>query len=41
LYQDPGADYLERRDDPVVEPKRLVRQIEALSFGVTTAKSAA
>jgi transposase len=29
LYQDPGADYFERRHDPVVEAKRLQRRIEA------------
>ncbi len=31
LYQDPGADYFERRHDPAIEAKRLQRRIEALS----------
>jgi len=39
LYEDPGADYFERRHDPSVEAKRLQRRIEALGFAVTSAKS--
>ena len=35
LYQDPGADYFERRHDPAVEAKRLARRIEALGFDVS------
>jgi transposase len=41
LYQDPGADYLERRHDPVVEAKRLARRIEALGFEVSLNQTAA
>ena len=41
LYQDPGADYFERRHDPVVEAKRLARRIEALEFDVSFNEKAA
>ena len=41
LYQDPGADYFERRHDPAVEAKRLQQRIEALGFDVTVSKKAA
>jgi hypothetical protein len=41
LFEDPGADYFERRHDPAVEAKRLARRIEALGFEVTIEKSAA
>jgi hypothetical protein len=41
LYDDPGADYFDRRHDPVIEAKRLARRIEALGFDVTIEKSAA
>ena len=41
LYQDPGADYFERRHDPAVEAKRLQRRIEALGFSVTITEKAA
>jgi transposase len=41
LYQDPGADYFERRHDPVLEAKRLQRRIEALGFDVTLSPKAA
>jgi transposase len=41
LYDDPGADYFERRHDPSVEAKRLGQRIEALGFDVTITKSAA
>jgi transposase len=34
-YDDPAADYFERRHDPAVEAKRLQRRIEALGFAVT------
>ena len=34
-YDDPGADYFERRHNPAIEAKRLARQIEALSFDVS------
>lgn len=40
-YQDPGADYFERRNDPSVEAKRLARRIEALGFTVTIGDQAA
>jgi len=35
VYDDPGADYFERRHDPAVEAKRLQARIEALGFDVT------
>jgi len=41
LYDDPGADYFERRNDPVREAKRLQRRIEALGFEVTIGEKAA
>jgi transposase len=41
LYQDPGADYFERRHDPAIEAKRLQRRIEALGFAVTIEEKAA
>ena len=41
LYQDPGADYFERRHDPAIEAKRLQRRIEALGFAVTISEKAA
>jgi transposase len=41
FYQDPGADYFERRHDPAVEAKRLARRIEALGYDVTLIEKAA
>lgn len=41
LYDDPGADYFERRHDPAVEAKRLARRIEALGFDVSLIEKAA
>jgi transposase len=41
LFEDPGADYFERRHDPVVEAKRLARRIEALGFDVSLIEKAA
>ena len=41
LYEDPGADYFERRHDPAVEAKRLARRIEALGFDVSLTEKAA
>lgn len=41
LYQDPGADYFQRRHDPAVEAKRLARRIEALGYQVTVNPKAA
>jgi hypothetical protein len=32
IYEDPGADYFERRHDPAVEAKRLQARIEALGY---------
>ena len=41
LYEDPGADYFERRHDHAVEAKRLQARIEALGFDVTLTPKAA
>jgi transposase len=41
LYQDPGADYFQRKHDPLVEAKRLTRRIEALGYTVTLNQQAA
>lgn len=41
LYQDPGADYFQRRHDPAVEAKRLQRRVEALGYQVTLTETAA
>ena len=41
LYEDPGADYFERRHDPAAEAKRLQHRIEALGFAVTITEKAA
>jgi transposase len=41
LYDDPGAQYFERRQDPAVEAKRLQARIEALGYEVTLAPKAA
>jgi transposase len=41
VYEDPGADYFERRHDPAVEAKRLQARIEALGFDVTVIPKAA
>ena len=41
FYEDPGADYFERRHDPVLEAKRLQTRIEALGFVVTMTPMAA
>ena len=41
IYEDPGADYFERRQDPAVEAKRLARRIEALGFDVSVIEKAA
>jgi len=40
-YEDPGADYFERRQDPAREAKRLQRRIEALGYSVTLSATAA
>jgi transposase len=41
FYEDPGADYFQRRHDPVAELKRLTRRIEALGFDVILNEKAA
>ncbi|MDA8399189.1 MAG: IS110 family transposase, partial [Actinomycetota bacterium] len=41
LYDDPGADYFDRRKDPGIEAKRLKRRIEALGFDVTVTEKVA
>ena len=41
LYEDPGSDYFDRRNDPVREAKRLQHRIEALGFEVTITERAA
>ena len=41
VYDDPGADYFERRHDPAVEVKRLARRIEALGFDVAVTEKVA
>jgi transposase len=41
LFEDPGANYFERRHDPAVEAKRLARRIEALGFDVSLTEKAA
>jgi transposase len=41
LYDDPGADYFNKRHDPAIEAKRLQRRIEALGFVVTVTDQAA
>ncbi len=41
LFEDPGADYFERRHDPAVEAKRLALRIEALGFDVSLIEKAA
>ncbi len=40
-YEDPGADYFERRYDPAREAQRLQRRIEALGYRVTLTATAA
>lgn len=41
LYDDPGADYFNKRHDPAIEAKRLQRRIEALGFAVIVTETAA
>lgn len=41
VYEDPGSDYFDRRNDPAREAKRLQRRIEALGFAVTLTEKAA
>jgi transposase len=41
LYQDPGADYFQRRNDPTAEIKRLTRRIEALGYEIVLTEKAA
>ena len=41
LYQDPGADYFERRTDPALQAQRLTRQLERLGYQVSLQQQAA
>jgi transposase len=41
LYEDPGSDYFDRKNDPAREAKRLQHRIEALGFEVTIGEKAA
>lgn len=41
LFEDPRADYFERRQDPAIEAKRLGGRIEALGFDVSLIEKAA
>jgi len=41
LYQDLGADYFEKHNDPEAQVKRLAKRIEALGFEVTVAERVA
>jgi transposase len=41
FFEDPGADYFERRQDPANEAKRLARRIEALGYHVNLTEKAA
>jgi len=41
LYEDLGANYFERRNDPAAEAKRLARRIEALGYDVSLMEKAA
>jgi transposase len=40
LFEDLGADYFERRHDPIIEANRLARRIEALGFSVNLERAA-
>lgn len=39
-YQDPGADYFERRQNPEAQTRRLIRRLEALGHQVTLTPAA-
>jgi transposase len=41
LYQDLGADYFKKHNDPEAQVKRLAKRIEALGFEVTVAERVA
>lgn len=41
LYQDPGADFFERLENPAREAKRLTRRLETLGYTVTITPTAA
>jgi transposase len=41
LYEDPGADYFQRRHDPAAQIKRLTRRIEALGYEIVLTEKAA
>jgi len=40
-YQDPGAQYFDRLNDPAAETKRLTRRIEALGYQITLTEKVA
>lgn len=40
LYQEPGADYFDRRHDPLAAVRRLTRRIEALGYHVQVQEAA-
>lgn len=41
IFQDPGADYYQRLNDPAKELKRLSKRIEALGYNITITPTAA
>jgi transposase len=41
IYQDPGADFFQRLDNPAREAKRLTRRLETLGYTVTITPTAA
>ncbi len=40
-YKDPGSDYFERHDDPLLQVKRLQKKIESFGYSVTLTEKAA
>ena len=41
LYEDPGADYFDRRHNPAIEAKKLAERIKALGYEVTITEQVA
>jgi transposase len=41
LYEDPGADYFDRRNDPATQAKKLAERIKALGYEVTISNQVA
>ena len=41
LYEDPGADYFDRRNDPAIQAKKLAERIKALGYEVTITEQVA